>query len=326
MRPRIFVTQPIAGRAMERLRAVGEVRANDDPLHILGADELKAEVRETDVLVCLLQDRVDGEVIAAGAGLQGIASMTIIPADIDVTAATARRIPVTVIPPMVTEATADLAMTLLLAVARRVVEADRLVKGGTFPGAQSRFLEGGGVSGKTLGLLGAGRVGQAVARRARGFSMRLLYHDPRRLAPGEEAALGLEHVPMDRLLAESDLVSIHVGLTPATRHLVGPRELALLKPTAYLVNTSRGPIVDERALVRALLDGRLAGAGLDVFEHEPHPAPELLTLSNVVLTPHIGSAVTDLREAMAMVVVDNVEAIVARRRPPNCINPEIYRG
>jgi glyoxylate reductase len=322
-RPRIFVSQPIAERAMERLRGLGEVRCNPDALHSLSTSELVDALRETDVLVCLLHDRVDGEVIA-GSNLRLIASMTIIPADIDVAAATARKIPVTVIPPMVTEATADLTMALVLAVARRVAEGDRLVRAGTFPGAQSKHLEGRGVSGKTLGLIGAGRVGQAVARRARGFAMRILYHDPRPLPSAEEAALGLERASLDRLLAESDFVSIHAPLTPATRHLIGAAALARMRPTAYLINAARGPIVDEQALVRALLEGRIAGAALDVFEHEPRPAPELLKLPNVVLTPHVGSAVDELREAMAMIVVDNVDAVLAGRRPPNCVNPEIY--
>ena len=281
-------------------------------------------MREVHVLFCLVQDTVDAGVIAAGAALRVVATMTITPEQVDVAAATARGIPVTTIPPMVTEATADLAWALLLAVGRRVVEADGLVRANVFPGAQSCRLEGLGVSGRTLGLLGCGRVGQAVARRARGFGMRVLYADPRPLAPPEEAALGLVRVQLPVLLAEADYVSVHVPLGPATRHLVGAPELQRMKPTAYLINTSRGPVVDEAALAVALAAGRLAGAALDVFEHEPRVDPRLLALPNVVLTPHIGSAEVELRARMADVVVDNILAVLAGRRPPNCANPEVY--
>ncbi len=325
MRPRVFITQPVARSAIERLRSVAEVESNSDAARIMTKDELLAAVREHDILFCLLQDRVDAGVIAANPKLRAIASMKITPSDIDVAAATARRIPVTVIPPMVTEATADLHFGLMLAVARRVVEGDRLVRAGVFPGAQSMHLEGAFVWGKTLGLIGGGgRVGRAVARRARGFSMRILYWGPQRIPESEERELGLSYVALDRLLAESDFVSIHAPLKPETLHLIGARELALMKPTAFLVNTARGPIVDEEALVRALTDCRIAGAGLDVYEHEPRVERALITLSNVVLTPHIGSAVAELREAMAHVVVDNIVAVLEGRVPPNCWNPEIY--
>ena len=324
MRPRVFITQPVAARAVERLRAVAEVDGNPDPLRVLDPAQLADAVRAHDILFCLVQDTVDARVIAANPTLRMIATMTITPQQIDVAAATARRIPVTTIPPMVTEATADLAMALLLAVARRVSEADRLVRDGVFPGAQSRRLEGHAVAGRTLGLLGCGRVGQAVARRARGFGMRLLYTDPSRLDPSVEAALEVVRVPLPELLAEADFVSVHVPLASATRHLIGAQELARMKPTAYLINTSRGPVVDEDALVGALREGRIAGAALDVFEHEPRVTPALLAMPNVVLTPHIGSAEVELRERMADIVVDNILAVLDGRRPPNCANPEIY--
>jgi glyoxylate reductase len=325
MRPRVFITQPVAKSAIERLRSVAEVEWNPDPVHIMTKDELSVAVREHDILFCLLQDRIDADVIAANPKLRAIASMKITPSDIDVGAATVRRIPVTVIPPVVTEATADLHFGLLLAVARRVVEGDRLVRAGVFPGAQSVHLEGAFVWGKTIGLVGGGgRIGRAVARRASGFSMRVLYWGPRRLPESEERELGLDYVALDQLLAESDFVSIHAPLKPATHHLIGARELALMKPTAFLVNTARGPVVDEQALARALADRRIAGAGLDVYEHEPRVEEELLTLSNVVLTPHLGSAVAELREGMAHVVVDNIVAVLEGRAPPNCWNPEIY--
>jgi glyoxylate reductase len=325
MRLRVFITQPIARSAIERLRSVAVVDGNPDAVHIMTKDELLAAVREHDILFCLLQDRVDADVISANPKLRAIASMKITPGDIDVAAATARRIPVTVIPPIVTEATADLHFGLLLAVARRVVEGDRLLRAGVFPGGQSTHLEGAFVWGKTIGLVGGGgRIGRAVARRARGFSMRILYWGPRRISENEEQELGFDYVMLDRLLGESDFVSIHAPGKPETHHLIGARELALMKPTAFLINTARGPIVDEEALVRALTDRRIAGAGLDVYEHEPHVESALLTMPNVVLTPHLGSAVAELREAMAHVVVDNIVAVLGGRTPPNCCNPEIY--
>ncbi len=308
------------------MRAIADVEINPDSLHIATKDELLARMPGLDILFCLLHDRIDRDVIAAGKRLRAIASMKITPSDIDVAEATARRLPVTVIAPIVTEATADIHFALLLAVARRVTEGDRLVRAGVFPGAQSAHLLGAWVHGKTIGLIGGGgRIGRAVAKRAQGFSMRTLYWTPRRKTESEEREAGLAYVSYDQLLAESDFVSVHAPLTPDTRHLVGERELRLMKPTAFLVNTARGPIVDEKALVQALAEKRIAGAGLDVFENEPRVEPALLAMQNVVLTPHLGSAVTDLREAMANVVVDNIVAVLEGRQPPNCWNAEIYK-
>jgi glyoxylate reductase len=325
MRPKIFITQPVAASAIERLRAVADVEVNPDTLHKVTKSELLEKMPQLDFVFCLLHDKIDRDVIAAGTRLRAIASMKITPSDIDVAEATTRRIPVTVIAPIVTEATADIHFALLLAVARRVIEGDRLVRAGIFPGAQSAHLLGAWVHGKTIGLIGGGgRIGRAVAKRAQGFSMRTLYWTPRRKPENEEQAAGLEYVPYDKLLSESDFVSVHAPLNAETRHLVGERELRLMKPSAFLVNSSRGPIVDEKALVRALAERRIAGAGLDVYENEPQVEPELLSMQNVVLTPHLGSAVTQLREAMANVVVDNILAIIEGRRPPNCCNLEIY--
>ena len=325
LRPRIFVTQPIPKSALERLKTFGEVEWNRDAVHLMTESELAIALRGHDILFCLLPDRLGAELIAASPALRMIATMKITPSDIDVAAATARRIPVTVIPPVVTEATADLHFALLLAVARRVVEGDRLVRAGIFPGAQSMRLMGAGVWEKTIGLVGGGgRIGRAVARRAHGFSMRTHYWGPRRIPETVERELGLDYVPLDRLLADSDFVSVHAPLKPETIHLIGARELGLMKPSAFLVNSSRGPIVDERALVEALREKRIAGAALDVFEREPLVEQALLEMPNVLLTPHLGSAVAELRESMAHVVVDNIAAVVEGRRPPNCWNPEVY--
>ncbi len=325
MRPKIYVTQPVAASALERLRAVADVSVNPDSMHIVTKQELLDAMRVHDILFCLLHDKVDGDVVAANPKLRMIASMKITPSDIDVAAATARRIPVTVIAPIVTEATADICFALLLAVARRIAEGDRFVRAGKFPGAQSAHLEGSGVYGKVLGLVGGGgRIGRAVARRASGFGMKILYWTPRRKPETEEREGGLTYAPLDQLLAASDFVSLHTPYTPQTRHQIGARELGLMKPTAYLINTSRGPIVDEPELVRALAEKRIAGAGLDVFEDEPNVPQALKEMPNVVLTPHLGSAVSELRATMANVVADNILAVLDGRQPPNCWNAEIY--
>ncbi|HKX18704.1 MAG TPA: D-glycerate dehydrogenase [bacterium] len=323
-KPRIYLTQPIPEGALARLRSLGPVEMFGDPLTIAPRDRVLAGVREADVLFCLLHDRIDAEVLGAGERLRLVACMAIIPANIDLGTATARGIPVTVIPPLVTEATADVNMGLLLAVARRIVEGDRLLRAGVFPGSQSTHLVGGTVHGKTIGIVGLGAIGREVAKRARGFGMRVLYMKRRRLPESEERALGIEWAPLDDLLRASDFVSVNALFTSETRHLIGEREMGLMKPTAYLINTSRGPLVDEAALARALRERRIAGAGLDVYEHEPKVTPELLEMPNVVLTPHVGSADRDTRERIAGVVVDNIEAWLRGDRPPNVANPEIY--
>ncbi len=324
MAPRVFVTQPIAESALARLRAVAEVGLNPDPLHIVTKPELLAAVPRVEYLVCLLHDTIDAEVIGASPRLKLIASMAIVPAGVDVKAATARGIPVTTIPPLVTEATADLHWALLLAVARRVVEGDQAVRAGVFPGGQSARFVGADVYGQTLGVVGLGRVGEAVARRAGGFGMRILYTKRRRLEAAAEAALGATYAGLEAVLREADFVSVNVALTPETVHLIGARELGLMRPSAFLVNTARGPVVDEKALVDALRNGTIAGAALDVFEQEPRVEPGLLTLGNVVLTPHLGSAARGTRARIADIVADNVVAAIEGRRPPNVYNPEVY--
>lgn len=303
---------------------MGTVEINFDSTRIIGKPELIDALKRNDYLFCLLHDLVDAEVINSNPNLKLIASMAITPAGVDVATATARRIPVTAVPPYVTEATADLHWALLLAVARRVVEGDRALRAGVFPGSQSTHFVGGDVNGKTLGIVGLGSIGEAVARRARGFGMRILYTKRHRLDETREAALGVEYRNLDDLLKEADFVSINAALSPETIHLIGDRELSLMRPSAYLVNTARGPIVDEKALVRALEEKRIAGAALDVYEHEPLVEPGLIKLLNVVLTPHLGSAAIDTRARVAQIVVDNIGAVVEGRRPPNIFNPEIY--
>jgi len=323
-RPRIFVTQPIAASALERIKAVADVSVNLDSSQILPREALLAGVAGCDFLAPLIHDKIDGSIIAANPDLRAITSMAITPSDIDVEEATRRGIVVTTVPALVTEATADICFGLLLAVARRIVEGDKLVRRGVFPGGQSNHLIGAGVFGKTLGLVGGGgRIGSAVARRARGFGMTILYWSPRR-KHDLERDLGVQFVPLDELLGRSDFVSLHSPLREETRGQIGARELSLMKSTTFLINTSRGPIVDERALVEALKRGQIAGAALDVFEREPAVAPALLEMKNVVLTPHLGSAVVETREALANALADNILALIEGRRPPNIYNPEIF--
>jgi len=323
-RPRIFVTQPVAKSAIARLRKVATVKINPESSRIIPKKALVAAVRKSDILFSLLHDRIDRDVIAANPALRAIASQSITPDNIDVAEATRRKIPVTVVPAIVAEATADINFGLMLMVARRMVEGDRMVHKGRFPGSQSNHLVGAAVYGKTIGLVGGGgRIGTAVARRARGFGMRVLYWTPRRKPESLEREMAMIHVPLDQLLKEADFVSLHSPLRPETRHQIGAREFALMKPTAFLINTARGAIVDEAALARALKKRQIAGAGLDVFEHEPDVTPGLLAMPNVVTTPHLGSAVMEVREQMANIVVDNILALLDGKTPPNCVNPEV---
>jgi glyoxylate reductase len=325
-RPRVFVTQPVAQSAIDRIAAIADITVNQDASRILPKAQLIEAVRNADILFCLLHDTIDHDVIAANPRLRAIASQAITPDRIDLKSATRFGIPVTVVPPIATDASADIAFALLLAVARRVVEGTALVRKGVFPGSQSAYLLGSDVTGKTIGLIGGkGRIGQAVARRARGFDMHVLYCGPNRLPADEEKGIGFEYCAFDELIAQSDFVSVHAALSPQTRHLVGEREFKRMKPGAFFINTARGAIVDEAALARALETGEIAGAGLDVFEHEPEIEPALLSMPNVVLTPHLGSAARDVREAMANIVADNIVAIIESRTPPNCANPETLR-
>lgn len=321
-KPRVFVSQPIADSALQRLRDMANVVLNKDSSKIIAKSKLIAAVKKCDVLFSLLHDRIDRAVLSANPKLRAVCSMAITPDNIDVNEATRRGIPVTVVPPIVAEATADIHFGLMIAVARRMMEGERLVRAGKFPGSQSNHLAGTYVYGKTLGIVGAGRIGQATARRARGFGMKLLYWGPRR-KPEAEREFGMEHVTLERLLAEADFVSLHPPLNAETRHMISDKQFALMKPTAFIINTARGAIIDEKALMRALKKKQIAGAGLDVFEHEPKLPPALKSAKNVVLTPHLGSAVMELREQMANLVVDNLKAILEGGTPPNCVNPQV---
>jgi glyoxylate reductase len=324
-RPRVFVTQPIAESALKRLRAVADVEVNADCSRVLEKAKLIEAVKRCDILLSLLHDTVDREVLSANPQLKAVSSMNITQDRIDLAAATELGIPVTNIPAIVTDATADIGFGLLLAVARNIPLGDRLFRQGVYPGSQSNHLAGAAVTGKTLGLVGFGRIGQAMARRGRGFDMKIVYADPRRLSPEEEAKFGAVYRSLDELLGAADFVSLHPQLMPETRHLMSDRQFSLMKPTAFVINTSRGPVIDEAALVRALKEKKIAGAGLDVYEHEPKVSPELIQMPNVVLTPHLGSAVLELREGMANVVVDNTIALIEGRKPVSCFNPQVLK-
>jgi glyoxylate reductase len=306
------------------LRGIARVTINKDSSKILAKSKLIAAVKKCDILFSLLHDKVDRAVLAANPKLRAVASMSITPDNIDVAEATKRGIPVTVVPPIVAEATADLNIGLMIAVARRMLEGDRLVRSGKFSGSQSNHLAGSYVHGKTIGLIGAGRIGQATARRARGFGMKVLYWSPRRKHDAERD-LGMEYATIERLLAESDFVSMHPPLNAETRHYLSDKQFAMMRPTAFVINTARGAVIDEKALVRALKRKKIAGAGLDVFEREPELAAALKTMKNVVLTPHLGSAVMEVRDLMANIVVDNIQALIDGRTPPNCVNPQVLK-
>jgi len=315
--PRVLITRRLPPPAAERLTRAGltvELVDQDDPPP---RPVLLERVRDCAALITMLSERVDTELLdAAGPALRVVANYAVGYNNIDLDACRSRKVRVTNTPGVLTEATADLTWALLLAAARRVGEGDRLVRTGTWSGWQPQQLLGLELHGAVLGLVGAGRIGAAVARRAVGFGMRILYADPQPCTE-LDGPLGAHRVPLAELLPQVDVLSLHVPLTPETRHLLDEHALAQLKPTAILVNTSRGPVVDERALVAALRSGRLAAAGLDVYEDEPRLAPGLAELPNVVLLPHLGSATVTTRQRMSAMVADNVLAVLAGREPPN---------
>jgi glyoxylate reductase len=291
---------------------------------VLSKEELLAGTRGNDGLLCLLTDTIDAEVLDLQPRLKVVSNYAVGFNNVDVAAATARGIPVTNTPGVLTETTADFAWTLLMATARRVVEADRFTREGRFTQWEPMLLLGTDIHGKTLGLVGAGRIGLAMARRAGGFGMTVLYHDVHDPPADLVQELGLHKVSLDDLLQRADYVSIHAPYMPATHHLIGAAELARMRPDAYLINTARGPLVDEAALVEALRRRRIAGAGLDVYEHEPALAPGLAELPNVVLAPHIASASLATRTRMGMVAVENLLAVLNGGRAPFTVNPEVY--
>ncbi|HBT47025.1 MAG TPA: D-glycerate dehydrogenase [Peptococcaceae bacterium] len=321
---KVYVTRPVPQPAIDLLAERCEVEVNPED-RVLSKEELIEKIRGRDGVFCLLTDKIDAEVMDAAPGVKVFANMAVGFDNIDIPAATARGILVTNTPGVLTEATAEFAWALLFAVARRVVEADKFMRAGKYRAWGPMLMLGQEIHGKTLGVIGGGRIGTAFARRAKGFDLKVLYTDVRP-NPQFEAETGGRFVDTDTLLRESDFVSIHVPLTPSTRHLIGERELKLMKKSAILINTSRGPVVDEAALVKALREGEIWGAGLDVFEREPEMVPGLAELDNVVVCPHIASATWETRTAMATMAARNLLAALEGQLPPQCVNPEAYKA
>ena len=319
------MTKRVYAEAIEYLRQRCEVEYVDSD-DGLTAEQLRDRVRGKQAIVSQLTDRFDRAVMGGLEGVRVLANVAVGFDNIDVQAATERGILVTNTPDVLTETTADFAFALLLAAARRVVEGHQFLRAGLWKRWAIDLLVGQDVHHRTLGIFGMGRIGQAKARRGNGFSMRLLYHDQVRAPEALERDLGLEFVSKQQLLGESDFVSLHVPLLDATRKLIGAAELRRMKRTAILVNTSRGPVVDEAALAEALRDAVIAGAGLDVFENEPGVHPLLVELPNVVLAPHIASASVDTRRRMSMMAAENAVAVLEGRRPPNLVNADLWES
>ena len=323
---RVLVTLPLPAAGTDLLRQRFEVKVVE--AEGMPAPELERLVRDFDPdgIVGMVNVPIKDAVMEAAPRLRCIANYAVGYNNIDLEAAVRRGILVTNTPGVLTEATADLAFALLLAIARRVSESDRFLREGRFQGWKADLLLGSDVYGRTLGIIGFGRIGQAVARRARGFEMTVLYTDARRAEAGIEADLRASFVSLDDLLRQADFVTIHADLNAQTRHLIGERELRLMGPEHYLINAARGPIVDEAALVRALREGWIKGAGLDVYEHEPRLANGLTDCPNTVLLPHLGSATVTARNGMASTAARNMIEALEGRVPPNLVNPDVLAG
>ena len=320
-KPKALVTRPLFPAARKILDDHFETDYWTAEERIPRAELLK-RVADKEALVCLLTEKVDEELLAAAPKLRIVATVSVGYDHIDVAACTRRKVVVTNTPGVLDETTADFAWTLLMAIARRLVEGDAWMRKGTWPGWELDQLLGGDVHGKTLGIVGFGRIGRGVARRASGFQMRILYNDATRAPAEVQRELHAEFADFDTLLRESDFVTLHVPLLPATRHLMSTPAFEKMKRTAYFINTSRGPVVDEAALAQALEQKKLAGAALDVYEQEPKVHPALVPRSDVILAPHIASASIATRTKMAVMAATNAAALFEGRRPPNALNAD----
>ncbi|TWT82222.1 putative 2-hydroxyacid dehydrogenase [Planctomycetes bacterium CA13] len=322
-RPTVFLTGPLPPECMQRLADSTNFQVNS-----LGRDLTKSElieaVRQVDALICFLTDKVDADVLSANPNLKVVANYAVGFNNIDVATATERKIAVTNTPDVLTDTTADMACALIFSVARRVVEGDRLVRSRRWNGWAPLQLLGTDIMGATIGIIGTGRIGRAVAERAKAFRMNVVYWNRTRLDPETESKLGIRYCELGELLGESDFVSLHLAYSNETHHLINAARLSQMKPSAYLINTARGAVVDEKALVKALTQKTIAGAGLDVFEHEPALEPELYEMDNVVITPHLGSATTATRTMMGDMVIENCLVACAGNRPPNLVNTSVF--
>ena len=318
----VFITRQIPEEGIKLLKKycqTVEVNPYDRPLSY---DELLRQVKGRDAILTMLSDRIDAYLISESNGLKVIANYAVGYDNIDIKAATAKGIVVTNTPGVLTDSTADMAWALLFAITRRIVEGDRLTRAGKFVGWAPMLLLGGDIVGKTLGIVGAGRIGTAMTMRARGWYMKVLYTTQSNRNVVLEEILGAKRVDLETLLKESDFISIHTPLSEKTKHLIGTKELSLMKKTAYLINTARGAVIDEEALVIALRNKQIAGAGLDVYEEEPKLKPGIAELDNVVLAPHLGSATIEARTKMSVIAAENIIAVLNGQKPNNCVNPE----
>lgn len=319
MKPKVLVTRELFDETLALLAQHCELSTNQEDIPF-SPEVMKQKVADKDGVLSFSPDHVSAEVIAAAPRLRVIANCAVGFNNVDVAAASARKIMVTNTPGVLNDSTADLTWALLLSTARRIPERERFVRSGRWGGV--RFIRDLAldVHHRTLGIIGMGRIGQVVARRALGFDMRVIYNDDVRLSPAQEAACNATYVGREELLRQADFVTVHVPYLPETHHLIGAKEIALMKPTAIVINAARGGVVDELALIEALKNRRLGGAGLDVFEGEPQVRPELLQLDNVVLAPHIGSATDETRRNMANLAARNLVAALRGERPPNLVN------
>ncbi len=325
-KPKVYVTRQLFDEALEILRMYSEVEVFEGIDNPAPRELILSKVRNVEGLLCLLTDRIDLKVLESGRNLEVVSNYAVGFNNIDVDAATKRGIYVTNTPGILTETTADCTWALLMAISRRIAEADHHVRSGKWVHAWGpRMFIGSDVHGKTLGIIGLGRIGSTVAKRAKGFDMDLIYYDINRREEMEEK-LGIVFKSLDDVLHESDFVTIHVPLTKQTHHLIGRHELSMMKRTAYLINTSRGPVIDEKALYEALKERVIAGAAMDVFEQEPiDPKSPLLGLDNIVVTPHIASASVETRTKMAVVAAENLVSVLQGKEPPNLVNPEVRK-
>jgi len=324
-KPKVFVTRRIPEDGLKLLNEHCEIQVSDYD-GVIPRELLLEKVKGVDGILSLLTDLIDKEVMdAAGPQLKVVSNYAVGYNNIDVEEATRRGIMVTNTPGVLTETTADLAWALMMAIARRIVEGDRFVRAGKFRGWEPMLLLGTDLYGATLGIVGFGRIGQAMARRAIGFNMRVLYYSRKRISEELERELKATSVDLERLLRESDFITLHVPLTKETYHLIGEKELKMMKKESYLINTARGPVVDEKALVKALKENWIRGAALDVFENEPQVEPELLELDNVVLAPHLGSASYATRTRMSVMVAENLLKALKGETPPNLVNTEVLK-
>ena len=320
-KPKVLVTREVFDETLEYLRAHCEVDANQEDV-ALAPDALARRIADMDGVICSLTDRIDAPLIGAAPRLKVVSNIAVGYNNIDVAACTGRGIMATNTPGVLDDSTADLAWTLMLGAARRVTEVERYIRKGDWKGWRLKQWLGTDVHHATLGVVGMGRIGQAIAKRAKGFDMRVVYHNRKRVAERIERDLNATFMTLDDLLRQSDFVVLQVPYSPETHHMIGKARLAMMKPTAVLINSTRGGVVDDAALIEALKSGTIRAAGLDVFENEPALNPGFLELDNVGLTPHIGSSTEDTRRAMAMTAAKNAVAALSGATPPNLINPE----